>query len=37
MLGLTLAPSTAELVVEMLVHDRVPLVADALSPQRYPR
>jgi glycine/D-amino acid oxidase-like deaminating enzyme len=37
MLGLTLAPSTAELVVDMVLRGRMPLTAEAFSPRRFTR
>jgi D-amino-acid dehydrogenase len=37
MLGLTLAPSTAELVAEMILRGRMPLTAEAFSPRRFTR
>jgi D-amino-acid dehydrogenase len=35
MLGLTLAPGTAEIVTEMVTQNRMPMVADAISPNRF--
>ena len=35
MLGLTLAPATAEIVTDMVVHERMPLNASAVSPNRF--
>jgi D-amino-acid dehydrogenase len=35
MLGLTLAPATAEIVTDMVVHQRMPLTAAAVSPGRF--
>jgi D-amino-acid dehydrogenase len=37
MLGLTLAPGTAEIITEMVTRDRMPLIADAVSPNRFTR
>jgi D-amino-acid dehydrogenase len=37
MLGLTLAANTAEIVVEMVLRDRTPLVAEPFSPRRFTR
>jgi len=37
MLGLTLAPATAEIVTEMVTRNRMPMVADAISPNRFLR
>ena len=35
MLGLTLAPATAEIVTEMVTQNRTPMVANAISPNRF--
>ena len=35
MLGLTLAPGTAEIVTEMVTQQRVPILATAISPNRF--
>ena len=35
MLGLTLAPATAEIVTEMVTQNRMPMVANAISPNRF--
>jgi D-amino-acid dehydrogenase len=35
MLGLTLAPATAEIVTDMVTHNRMPMVAAAISPDRF--
>lgn len=37
MLGLTLAPATAEIVTEAIAHHRTPAVTEALSPHRFNR
>ncbi|MFD4599412.1 NAD(P)/FAD-dependent oxidoreductase [Streptomyces sp. NPDC058464] len=37
MLGLTLAPATAEIITEAITHRRLPAVAEALSPRRFTR
>ncbi|WP_219419732.1 NAD(P)/FAD-dependent oxidoreductase [Pseudonocardia nigra] len=37
MLGLTLAPSTAEVIVEMILRERMPLAAEPFSPHRFTR
>ena len=35
MLGLTLAPATAEIVTEMVTQNRMPMVANAIAPNRF--
>jgi D-amino-acid dehydrogenase len=35
MLGLTLAPATAEIVTQMVTRNRMPMVANAISPNRF--
>ena len=37
MLGLTLAPATAEIVTEAITTRRLPSVAEAVSPRRFIR
>ncbi|MEV0598163.1 FAD-dependent oxidoreductase [Streptomyces sp. NPDC050315] len=37
MLGLTLAPATAEIVTEAIAHHRIPDLAETLSPRRFGR
>lgn len=37
MLGLTLAPATAEIITEAITRQRVPAVAEAVSPRRFTR
>ena len=37
MLGLTLAPGTAEIITDMVLHQRMPLAAAAVSPDRFLR
>ena len=35
MLGLTLAPGTAEIITEMVTHHCMPLIANAVAPSRF--
>lgn len=37
MLGLTLAPATAEIITEAITRQRIPLIAEAVSPRRFTR
>jgi D-amino-acid dehydrogenase len=37
MLGLTLAPATAEIITEAITQQRIPLIAEAVSPRRFTR
>jgi len=37
MLGLTLAPATAEIITEAITQQGIPLIAEAVSPRRFTR
>jgi D-amino-acid dehydrogenase len=37
MLELTLAPATSEIITEAITQQRIPLVAEAVSPRRFTR